>query len=137
MSPEVRDLVNRVEAIGWKCGGYDGRGHVVLIHDNGERANIPATPSDYRSLLNVQLMLERIGGRKLPRVKRGRSRKNFAAPKVDPAIEAARRRHAQTYDEKCERIAQAEAEAKRAEAAAQRAADDDRRRREIEKLMQP
>lgn len=140
VSPDTRDLVARVEAIGWKFVGYDGSSHVVLANTNGARTSIPATPSDYRSLTNCLAMLERLAGRKLPRPKHRKSRK-AARVEVDAEVEAARRKHAEAHAERLEaahaaRAAAREAEARRA-ADARATADADRRRREIEELMRP
>lgn len=130
----MRDLIAKVAAIGWKPEGYDGNGHIVMAHEDGHRTSIPATPSEWRSTTNALAMLERIGGQKLPRPNHRKSRKSMRT-ETPAEVEASRRRHAQTWDEKCaERDRERAAEqARRAEIEAIKAAE--RRRREIEDLM--
>ena len=129
MSNHYRDKVDTAaRALGFTFLGYDGRGHLVWEHPRG-RVSTPATPSEWRGAKNAIAQLERAAGTKLPRPNHRRGRKP-AAPAVDPQVEASRRKHAETYDEKC-----AERERQKAQAAAAAAAD--RRRREIEELMRP
>lgn len=130
MSSSLRDEVERAAtALGFKFAGYDGSGHVVWAHPNGARYSTPASPGEYRGVRNAVAALERLSGNKLPRVNHRRGRKP-SGPAVDPEVEASRRRHAETFDAKV-----AERDAQRV--AAERAANADRRRREIEDLMRP
>lgn len=76
MHKEVRELVDKVGAIGWHDTGLiDGSGHHVLEHDNGARFSIPASPSEYRGAKNAIACMEQIAGQKLPRPRHRRSHK--------------------------------------------------------------
>ena len=76
MHKDVKQLVAKAETIGWTCDGVlDGRGHYTLVHENGTRYPIAATPSDPRSGLNALANLERLAGQKTARIIRNRSRK--------------------------------------------------------------
>lgn len=92
MHKEIRDLVGKAALIGWTdTGELDGRGHHVLRHESGREWSIPATPSDHRSFRNTLADLERIAGRKLPRVKRsGMARRERRQRDRERAAEAER-----------------------------------------------
>lgn len=135
MNGQAREIVVIAKALGFRFDGYDGSGHVVLSLPDGRRTSIPATPSEYRGRKNSILTLERMCGRKLPRPNHRRSRKTF--DQADPEVEASRRRYAATQEALNEERALArEAEEQRIRSA-QKAAADDRHRREIEALMRP
>lgn len=127
MNGQVREFLTKVEAIGWRFDGYLGSDHVRVVHDDGHRATLPATPSEYRSLLNSLATLERLCGQKLPRVNHRRSRKPTRTA-ADPEVEASRRRHADESEQKQAAKAKRDAEIRATEAS-------ERRRREIEELM--
>lgn len=93
MTPVARDMRQIAEALGFTFDGFDGNGHQRFRHPNGAVASIPATPSEYRGLRNVQLLLERLAGRKLPRVNKRRSHK--AVRPSGFSIEAAQREQRQ------------------------------------------
>ncbi|MAE64120.1 MAG: hypothetical protein CMJ18_07575 [Phycisphaeraceae bacterium] len=93
MNAEVRDLVERVRCIGWSLETTsDGRGHVVLLHENGERCRLPSTPSDHRGLANALAYLERTAGQKVPRARSG-SYSQGLGRSVDAQVEAQRVRY--------------------------------------------
>lgn len=75
MNEHTRRLYAIAEELGFTFERRNGNGHLVFHHPNGSSVTMPATPSDYRGLLNSQLQLERAAGRKLPRVNKRRSRK--------------------------------------------------------------
>lgn len=86
MHKSVRELVAKAETIGWSCDGVlDGHGHYTLVHENGARFPIAATPSDVRSDKNAIASLERIAGRKTKRIVRNRSHKKVERTDFDPA----------------------------------------------------
>lgn len=72
-----RDLLAMAEALGFTYEGLDGSGHMRFLHSNGKVTSLPSTPSEYRGMRNCQLLLERVAGRKLPRVNKRRSHKAF------------------------------------------------------------
>ena len=124
MNSQSREVVALAERLGFTFDGYDGSGHLVLSLPDGTRTSIPATPGEYRGRKNAIATLERLSGRKLPRANHRRSRKTFAEDTAE--VEASRRRHETAFQQELER-----------RAAVKRAADSDRRRREIEELMRP
>lgn len=83
------DLVEVAEALGFTYDGLDGRGHLRFRHSNGQVTSLASTPSEYRGFRNAQLLLERISGQKLPRVRKRRSHK--ACKPSGFSIEAAHR----------------------------------------------
>lgn len=93
--------------LGFTFEGYDGNGHVVLSLPDGRRTSIPATPSEYRSTRNQLASLERMSGRKLPRVKAGRSRKadKVSGFSLERAHSESQRWHA-AWDDQIERLCQ-------------------------------
>lgn len=64
-SKEAREIIQLAKQIGWTHAGYSGSGHPLLIHENGSKYTIAATPSDRRNRANSLSMLERLAGRKL------------------------------------------------------------------------
>ena len=129
MSNHYRDKQDAAaKALGFTFTGHDGRGHCVWEHPKG-LVRLPATPSEWRGVKNAVAQMERIAGTKLARPNHRRGRKS-TAPTTDPQVEASRRKHAETYEEK-----RAEQEQREAQARAFAAAE--RRRREIEDLMRP
>lgn len=137
MNRDVRELVQKAEQLGFRYAGVAPGGHIALVHENGQTYYTAASPSDYRGQKNAIAELERIAGRKLPRVNHRRSRKSTDT--VDQQVEAARRR-AQAKAIERERAREARTEAERIAEAARRAsaaasAADDERVREIRRLM--
>jgi hypothetical protein len=57
---EVAELLRRLEAAGSTIHGRSKGGHWVVTLPNGRKARIPSTPSDHRSLLNVEFRLRRL-----------------------------------------------------------------------------
>jgi hypothetical protein len=135
MKRTLREFVTRIECIGWSFDCYLPNGHVRLRHHNGQTFIIAATPSSPRTRLNETAALERLAGQRLPKVahRRGRGSKR---PGEDPQVVASRRRHREQWEAEAEaREAARQREAERRSSAARSAADD-RRRRQIEELMQ-
>ena len=64
-SKEAREIIALARTIGWREGGFSGSGHPVLIHENGSKVSIAATPGDRRNRANAIAMLEKLAGRKL------------------------------------------------------------------------
>lgn len=128
MSSKRNEVARAATALGFKFAGYDGSGHVVWKHPNGARHSTPASPSEYRGVRNAIAALERLAGLKLERPNHRRGRKSASG--TDPEVEAARRKHAETFEAK-------RAEQERQAAQARAAAAAERRRREIEDLMRP
>lgn len=64
-SKEAREIIVIARQLGWAHVGFTGSGHPKLIHENGARYTIAATPSDRRNRANALAMLERLAGRKL------------------------------------------------------------------------
>lgn len=77
-------LLKAAEQLGGVCEGLDGRNHYVVRFANGERARIAATPSAYSTYRNTLTDLQKISGRRLPKVQRNRSRKSFARSNSRP-----------------------------------------------------
>lgn len=75
MKKEHREIIELAAQLDFTFVGYDGNGHIELKHKSGARATVASTPSDYRSRRNELATLERIAGRKLPRVRHRRSHK--------------------------------------------------------------
>lgn len=71
-SKEAREIILAAKEIGWKQVGYSGSGHPVLVHENGSKYTIAATPGDRRNRANSLRMLERLADRKLERGHRTR-----------------------------------------------------------------
>lgn len=92
MRKEQRELVDIAARLGFKYVGLDGGGHIELKHENGTHVTLAATPSEYRGRANAIALLERIAGRKLPRVRQRRSRK--AQKPSGFSIDVACREHA-------------------------------------------
>jgi hypothetical protein len=69
-SKEARELILIAKELGWHPAGYSGTGHPRLIHENGAKITIAATPGDRRNRANSLAMLERLSGRKLDRQNR-------------------------------------------------------------------
>lgn len=88
MKRETREIVSAAEALGFRFKGYTGSGHCQVEHPNGV-VTFPSTASDWRAVRNITAELERVSGRKLPRVNSGRSRKAFRPSGF--SIEAARK----------------------------------------------
>ena len=63
-SKEAREIIVLAREIGWTHQGFSGSGHPVLVHENGARVTIAATPSDRRNRANALAALERLAGRK-------------------------------------------------------------------------
>lgn len=57
---EVKDILRQVADRGWVFDGYTGSCHVRLRHSSGRFVIISNTPSDYRSVLNLQREMRRI-----------------------------------------------------------------------------
>lgn len=129
-----RDFLAKARALGFCFIGYATNGHMILKCPRGT-VQVSATPSDWRTTRNELANLERISGRRLPRIRRGRPRK---APEMSGLDLRAARREREAREALREAQA-AESERRRAEAAraAQAAEKSDRRRREIESLMRP
>lgn len=106
MHKVVREVVEKARRIGWKYQGVNGEGHPVLVHENGERQTLPATPSDYRGLTNAVLALERKAGRKLPRQKSGKVSKGPGEQTDFDVIEAhqANTRHHERWGEQIQNL---------------------------------
>lgn len=64
-SKEAREIIQLAKLIGWQFGGYTGGGHPILVHENGARYTIAATPSSNRNRANSLAMLEKLSGRKI------------------------------------------------------------------------
>jgi len=83
---QVRELIEKAALIGWTCDGkQDGAGHFVLAHESGTTFPVPATPSDWRGEKNAIANLERLSGRKLPRVSHRKSHKAVERTGFDPS----------------------------------------------------
>lgn len=136
MNSQAREIVALAEQLGFTFDGYDGSGHVILSLPDGQRTSIPATLSEYRGRRNAVAALERLSGRKLPRANHRRSRRSFA-DKPDPAIEASRRRHAESFQVKADERDAAKQEEQQRRVRAELTAEAERRRRDIESLMRP
>lgn len=63
-SKEAREIIQLARQIGWRHEGYSGQNHPVLVHENGARVTICATPSDRRNRANSIALLERLAGQK-------------------------------------------------------------------------
>ena len=62
MKREVREVVEWAQQYGWKFyGECDGSEHWI-IHYGDETVRLPATPSDFRSLMNAKAAIRRIAG---------------------------------------------------------------------------
>lgn len=61
MNKDVKQLVRRVRKAGWEVRLRTGCGHYLFVSPSGERVSCPATPSDRRSLLNVEAKMRRTG----------------------------------------------------------------------------
>lgn len=64
-SKEAREIVLLARQLGWECVGYTGGNHLKLVHENGSRYILAATPSSHRNKANALAILERLAGRKL------------------------------------------------------------------------
>ena len=64
-SKEAREIVQLARKLGWTLAGYTGSNHLLLVHENGSRYILAATPSSYRNKANALAILERLAGRKL------------------------------------------------------------------------
>jgi hypothetical protein len=132
---QVRELIAKVEPIGWTYEGLTDGGHVRFRHTSGAAYTSAASPSDWRGSKNAVAEMERLGGQRLPRVnhRRGRSPRN----KADQQVTAARRRHRDEWERRAEERENARQQEQQRRWAAVRAEADDRRRKQIEELMRP
>lgn len=64
-SKEAREIILMARTIGWREAGFSGSGHPVLVHENGARVSIAATPGDRRNRANALSMLEKLAGRRI------------------------------------------------------------------------
>ncbi len=64
-SKEAREIIIAARQIGWSHVGFSGSGHPRLVHENGARYTIAATPSDRRNRANALAMLEKLAGVRL------------------------------------------------------------------------
>ncbi len=76
---EMRDLADYVSRHGWRVE-RTGSGHVLFLGPQGQRVTAPSTPSDRRSIGNVQAKLYRNG---LPRPRPGGGRRPQRKRKVE------------------------------------------------------
>lgn len=56
-SKEAREIVQMARQLGWTFAGYTGSNHLLMIHENGNRYVLAATPSSYRNKANARAML--------------------------------------------------------------------------------
>lgn len=56
----VRDLLKKVEPIGWRFDGITNGSHVRLVHTSGRKIVTSATPGDRRAMKNAEALLKRI-----------------------------------------------------------------------------
>lgn len=59
-SKEAREIIKAARKLGWVHVGYTGHGHPLLVHENGSRYTIAATPSSHRNRANSMAMLTRL-----------------------------------------------------------------------------
>jgi predicted RNA binding protein YcfA (HicA-like mRNA interferase family) len=64
-SKEAREIVKLARQLGWTCVGTTGSNHLLLVHENGSRYILAATPSSHRNRANSLNMLEKLAGCKL------------------------------------------------------------------------
>jgi predicted RNA binding protein YcfA (HicA-like mRNA interferase family) len=64
-SKEAREIVKMARKLGWAFIGYTGTNHLLLVHENGSRYVLAATPSSHRNRANSISMLEKLAGCKL------------------------------------------------------------------------
>lgn len=88
MHPHAREMVEVAQRLGFTLTGTDGRGHLALVHTNGETVHIPSTPSEYRGRKNTIAQLERVSGQRLPRANHRRSHKKVQGSGFDPSAAA-------------------------------------------------
>lgn len=136
-SKRYAEYVRKITCGEWRPDGLRGNDKAVLRHTSGATVayGLHDGGNEWNGPRNFAAEVQRICGCQLiePRGRK-RSRKS-AATAVDPEVEASRRRHAERYEARlAEREAARQAEMDR-RVAAERAAADDRRRREIEELM--
>jgi hypothetical protein len=75
MTGDLRSFLKDAERLGFIPIGHDGRGHIRLENrDTGQRYSTGSTPGDHRSRRNALADLERLSGRRLPRVNAGHHR---------------------------------------------------------------
>ena len=132
---EIRSFAAELDRGGWIYDGVDTKGHTIWSHPQASGPyKLPSTPSHF-SVRRARRDVLRLLGRKPEGKRKGGPRKSPTAP--DAQVEAARARHADAYAKTlARREQQRQAEASR-QRSADRAAADERRRREIEDLMRP
>lgn len=59
-SKEAREIVKLARDLGWSLVGYTGSNHLLLVHENGSRYILAATPSSHRNKANAMAMLTRL-----------------------------------------------------------------------------
>lgn len=60
VTPRVRDLLKRVEPLGWRFDSITNGGHVRLAHTSGRKIVTSATPGDRRAMKNAEALLKRV-----------------------------------------------------------------------------
>lgn len=100
MNAAARAVVDAAQRLGFVVDGYDGKGHIRLVHPNGSHYNVAATPSDHRNNRNAVAALERLAGTKLPRANHRRSHKRIERTgfALDVAAREQQRWHAANDD---------------------------------------
>ena len=135
MNEYGKRVIAAAKTLGWTVGSVNGCGHVELTHPNGSRYSTAATPSEWRGAKNAIADLERLAGAKLDRPNHRRSRKadEVSGFSLEAAVREAEARRKAERAESIRRATIAAEERRRQQVAA----NADRNRREIERLMQP
>lgn len=117
MSPrkDTADLIEWAEARGWTFDGIRGNGHPALRWTDGTLYTLASTAGDWRNTRNAKAELARIDGKPLPHIKRGKARH---VPADGFSMEAARLEQKRRAEAEAERAAEDMARAKAIEAAA-------------------
>lgn len=136
--PDTRRVMREALDKGWEWVGYTKSGHVEIRWPaTGALLHCATTPSDRNSWKQFARNIEQVSGLLVVRKGNRRRSKKSTRVQVDPQIEASRRRHAAAQAAEVAQREAAEVARQCAALAAERAAESDRHRREIESLMMP
>ena len=111
---DTADLIEWAEARGWTVDGIRGNGHPALRWTDGTLHTLASTAGDWRNTRNAKAELARIDGQALPHVKRGKARH---VPADGFSMEAAKREQRRRAEAEAERAAEDAARTEALEAA--------------------
>lgn len=58
---EPAEVVKIAEGMGWQYVGFTGQGHLLMVHENGSKVTISATPSGHIWRKQAISQLKRLG----------------------------------------------------------------------------